>query len=111
MTETVALELIKKNLCISDSSKDLLITDIITNILNYCNLKELPRVLEPFVRKKVKSVINYEENNDVIEGLELKSIKLGDASVSVESNVSKNELYGLSEDDKKYLRMFRRLRR
>lgn len=111
MTVQETLQKIKQELEINDDSKDMIIMDVLADILNYCNLKELPIGLHPYARKKVQGIIDYESNFGLVEGLDLKSIKIGDASVSVESNASKNEIYGLSDGDKKYLRMFRRTRR
>ncbi len=57
------LEIVKQNLKIEDDSKDLIITDVIQEVLNYCNLKEPSGELEPFIRKKVKTIIDYEKEN------------------------------------------------
>jgi len=44
------LELVKAQLQIEDDSRDLLITDVIQECLSYCNLKEPPAELEPFIQ-------------------------------------------------------------
>ncbi|UZQ86028.1 hypothetical protein ODU73_000422 [Thermoclostridium stercorarium] len=51
---------VKGNLKIEDDSMDLLITDVIQECLNYCNLTEPPVELEPFIRRKVKTIMDYE---------------------------------------------------
>lgn len=111
MTVQETKQHIKQELNIKDDSKDTLIMDVLVDILNYCNLKELPLELHSFSRRKVEGIINYERDFGLIDGLDLKSIKLGDATVSIETNTSKSDVYGLSNSDKKYLRMFRRTRR
>ena len=103
---------IKANLKIADAEKDLIITDTIQEAMTYCNLKELPIEVEPYIRKKVKSIINYETENGTTAVFDVKSIKEGDTSITynVDSTVSKETIYGLSEGDKKTLKIFRRLR-
>ena len=54
---------VKENLQIEDDSRDLIISDVIQDALNYCNLTELPGELEPYIRKKVKGIIDYEADN------------------------------------------------
>lgn len=63
MSTEEMLELVKAQLQIEDDSRDLLITDVIQECLSYCNLKGLPLELEPFIRKKVKTIIDYEKEN------------------------------------------------
>ena len=107
------IELIKANLKIEDSTKDLIIKDTIQNALNYCNLKELPIELEPFIRKKVQSIINYELENGTNSVFDVKSINEGDTSITynVDDKTSKDTIYGLSEINKKALQSFRRTRK
>lgn len=107
------VEKVKENLDIFDMTKDLLISDIIQETLNYCNLKELPITLEPFIRKKVKLIIDYEKENGDRVIFDIKSIKEGDTSITynVNENTSKENIYGLSNKDKSYLKLFRRMRR
>lgn len=114
--ETVTTEaliiLVKTNLTISDNTKDLLIADVIQDALNYCNLKELPVELEPYIRKKVQSIISYETENGTGSVFDVKSIKEGDTSITYNTEqISKETVYGLSKEDKKRLQEFRRLRR
>jgi len=111
MTIEEMLAKIKGNLEIEDDSKDLIITDFIQEVLNYCNLKEAPAELEPFVRKKVKTIIDYEaENANAV--FDVKSIKEGDVSITYNTEeVSREVIYGLSDKDKLALMKFRRLPR
>ena len=103
---------VKENLKIIDDDKDLIIADVIQEVLNYCNLKELPIELEPFIRKKVQNIINYEAENGNSSVFDIKSIKEGDTSITynVDDKTSKETIYGLSDRDMKVLRSFRRLR-
>lgn len=107
------IEKVKENLDIFDMTKDLLISDVIQETLNYCNLKELPIMLEPFIRKKVKLIIDYEKENGDSVVFDVKSIKEGDTSISynVDDKTSKDTVYGLSDRDKKTLQQFRRTRK
>lgn len=104
---------VKKNLKIEDDTKDLIISDAIQEVMNYCNLIELPIELEPFVRKKTQSIINYEEENGTTSVFDVKSVKEGDTSITynVDENFSKETIYGLSDKDKKSLQQFRRTRK
>ena len=105
-------ELVKSNLKIDDDTKDLIIDDVIQEVLNYCNLKEVPEAIEPFIRKKVKTIINYETENGSNNVFDVKSIKEGDTSITYNTDeVSRETIYGLSDSDKKALQQFRRLRR
>lgn len=107
------LDIIKTNLKIEDDSKDLIISDVIQEAKNYCNLKELPLELEPFIRKKVKAILNYEAENGENSVFDVKSIKEGDTSITynIDENFNKDTIYGLSEFERKALRPFRRLRK
>lgn len=111
MLDTELLIVIKNNLGISDDSKNLIITDVMTEIKNYCNLSELPIGLEPFIRKKVKTIIQYETENS--GPFDVKSIREGDTSITynVDENYNRDTIYGLSNADKKALQAFRRLRK
>lgn len=105
-------ELVKNNLKLDDDTKDLLIDDIIQEVLNYCNLKEPPEEIEPFIRKKVKTIIDYETENGSNNVFDVKSIKEGDTSITYNTDeVSRETIYGLSDRDKKVLQQFRRLRK
>lgn len=124
---------VKSNLSIND--KDLIIEDVIQNVMNYCNLTkyplevlaamqeitleevyaqvEIPAELEPFIRKKVKSIISYEAENGTTAVFDIKSIDEGDTKITynVDSNNSKETIYGLSDSDKIILKAFRRTRK
>lgn len=103
---------VKSNLKIEDDSKDLIITDIIQECLNYCNLKEPPAELEPFIRRKVKTIIDYEAETGGSSAFDVTSIKEGDTSITYNTDeVSRETIYGLSKKDKQALMRFRRLRR
>jgi hypothetical protein len=105
------ITLVKTNLKITDNAKDLTIADVIQEALNYCNLTELPKETEPYIRKKVKGVINYEAENGTASVFDIKSIKEGDTNTTYNvEEVSKETVYGLSAKDKESLRKFRRLR-
>lgn len=104
---------VKKNLNITGEERDLHIKDICQEALNYCNLSELPLEIEPFIRKKLKTIINYETENGTTNVFDIKSVSAGDTSYTynVDSNFSKETIYGLSKADKNTLKQFRRLRR
>ena len=103
---------VKENLKIEDDSKDLLIEDVIRECLSYCNLKESPAELEPFIRRKVKAIIDYEAETGGSSVFDVTSIKEGDTSITYNtSEISRETIYGLSEKDKQALMRFRRLRR
>jgi len=104
---------VKENLQIDDDSKDLLISDVIQDAMNYCNLKELPIEMESFIRKKVKGIIDYEAENGIGSVFDVKSIKEGDTSITynVDEKTSKETIYGLSDRNKKVLQAFRRTRK
>ncbi|MFA9376234.1 MAG: hypothetical protein ACERKZ_05695 [Lachnotalea sp.] len=111
-TEEMVTE-VKKNLNITGIERDIDIKDICQTVLNYCNLTDLPLELEQFIRKKVKSIINYEVENGTTNVFDIKSVSVGDTSYTynVDSNLSKETIYGLSISDKNTLKQFRRIRR
>lgn len=113
MEDKELLNKVKENLKIEDTSKNLIISDMIQDIKNYCNLKELSLDLEPFIRKKVKAIINYENENGDSAVFDIKSIKEGDTSITynVDEKSSRDNIYGLSDKDKSALKLFRRVRR
>lgn len=112
MTIEEMLVKVKENLKIQDDGKDLLITDVIQECLNYCNLKEPPVELEPFIRRKVKTILDYEVEFGSNAVFDVKSIKEGDTSITYNTDeVSRETIYGLSDKDKQALMRFRRLRR
>ena len=112
MTLEELKDLVKINLGIQESDKDLTILDVIQECLNYCNLKEPPAELEPIIRRKVKAIIDYEAETGGSSVFDVTSIKEGDTSITYNTDeVSRETIYGLSEKDKQALMMFRRLRR
>ena len=112
MTQGEMKNKVKTNLGIEDDSKDLIISDIIQEVLNYCNITDIPEALEPFIRKKVKTIINYENENGTETVFDVKSIKEGDTSITYNTDeVSRETIYGLSEQDRAVLKRFRRLRK
>ena len=103
---------VKENLKIQDDSRNLIITDVIQECLNYCSLTEPPAELEPFIRRKVKIIIDYEAETGGSSVFDVTSIKEGDTSITYNtSEISRETIYGLSEKDKQALMRFRRLRR
>ena len=113
MLKEEMLAKIKENLKIKDESKDLIILDAIQDALNYCNVKELPEEAEIYIRKKAKSIIDYENQNGSENVFDIKSIREGDTSITynVDDKTSKETIYGLSKEDKRNLQHFRRARK
>lgn len=114
MTVSEMTDRIKDNLGIMDSIRDRLIADIMTETADYCNLYkgEIPDALEPFIRKKVKSIMDYEAARGTGYTQEVASIKEGDGSITwaqTDGN-TKASIYGLSESDRRILRRHRRIR-
>ena len=108
--ELVAL--VKTNLKLDDASMDLTIKDVIQDALNYCNLDELPEETEPYVRKKVKSIMNYEAQYSEGAVTEIKSITVGDTSTTFNvGDITRETVYGLTANDKEVLKQFRRTRK
>ena len=110
MTVPEMTALVKQHLNIAGTDKGLIIEDRIMDVMNYCNITDLPREVEPFIRRKVSAVINFESTPQ--KAFDTKSITVGDTSTSfaVDENHNRDTIYGLSELDKKALRPFRRLR-
>lgn len=104
---------VKENLNITGDEKNLTISDVIQEVMDFCYLTELPDSLEPFIRRKVQGVINYEAENGTTSSFDIKSIKEGDSSITynIDEKTSKERIYGLSDRDKSTLRRFRRLPR
>ena len=112
MSKEEMLAKVKESLKLEDDTKDLIISDVIQDVLNYCNIKELPEALESFVRKKVQTIILYEKEVGTETVFDVKSIHEGDTTITYNTDeVSRETIYGLSESDKGFLRQFRRLRR
>jgi len=103
---------VKENLKIDNDEKDLIISDVIQEVISYCNLKDLPEEIEPFIRKKVKTIMYYEKENGTEAVFDVKSIKEGDTSITYNTDeVSRETIYGLSDKDKQVLMQYRRMRR
>ena len=114
MTASEMLETVKKNLKIEDDSQDLVISDVILTVCDYCNLSQecIPDILEPVIRRKIKGIMDYEAANGTGYQPEGASIKEGDGTITwaqTEGN-TKASIYGLSDSDKAALRRHRRLR-
>ena len=108
------LRAVKANLRLDTEDHDLTISDMILTVCDYCNLDPggIPDILEPFVRKKVKGIVDYEASEGSGFNPEIASIKEGDGSITwsqTEGN-TKASIYGLSDKDKAALRRHRRLR-
>ena len=114
MTLSEMRETVKENLKLTDDTRDLDISDVIFNVCDCCNLNqnELPELLEPYIRKKVKGIINYETVKGTGYQQDIASIKEGDGSVTYVTGGSNSRegIYGLTDADKTALRRFRRLR-
>lgn len=114
MTSSEMLEKVKSNLKLEDDTRNLDISDVILSVCDYCNLsqEELPDLLEPIIRKKVKGIIDYEIVKGTGYQQDISSIKEGDGSITYSTNGSNSRegIYGLSDTDKAALRRFRRLR-
>ena len=106
--------MVRSNLKITDDSRDLVISDVIIEAANYCNipLNGLPEEMEPYIRKKVKGIIDYEEANGTGYKPDLAGIKEGDGALTfVTSGLNSREgVYGLTDSYRADLKRFRRLR-
>lgn len=110
MTAEEMIEKIKKNLKIDDSSRDLIISDVVIDAINYCHILVLDEKMEPILRRKVNSIIAYEEANGMGYIQEVKSITEGDTTISyVTDGKTKDSIYYLNNTDKRALKRWRRL--
>ena len=114
MTSAEMIALVKKNQNIQEDTWDLIISDVILSICDYCNLSQncIPDILEPVIRRKIKGIMDYEAARGTGYQPEVASIKEGDGTITwaqTEGN-TKASIYGLSESDKAALRRHRRLR-
>lgn len=114
MTESEMRNKVKSNLVLETGDYELVISDVILDVCDYCNLdpENIPDILEPVIRKKVKGITDYEAANGTGYQREVETIKDGDGSITwakTDGN-TKASIYGLSESDKKALRRHRRLR-
>lgn len=114
MTKSEMAALVKQNMDICANIRDLAISDVILEVCSYCNIHPdgIPEELEPFVRRKVKGIMDYEAINGSGFNPEVASIKEGDGSITfaqTDGN-TRASIYGITESDKKTLRRYRRLR-
>lgn len=114
MTKSEMVELVQQNLYDEYDIRDITISDAVLMVCSYCNIPpdDIPEELEPFIRKKVKGIADYETANGTGYHPEVASIKEGDGSITwaqTEGN-TKASIYGLNESDRKDLRRYRRLR-
>lgn len=113
MTESEVFELVKQNLNLRTEDHDLKIHDVVSEVRSYCNLPadQLPAELEPFIRRKVKGMIDYEAVKGTGFNPEVASLKEGEGSITfaqTDGN-TRASIYGMSASDKSVLRRFRRL--
>ena len=59
MNSNEMLQTVKQNLRLGTEDHDLIISDLILTVCDYCNLDPdcVPDILEPFVRKKARGII------------------------------------------------------
>lgn len=114
MKKSEMVSMIRNNLVLADGVGDLTISDTVLMVCSYCNIptNSIPKELEPFIRRKVKGILDYEAVNGTGYNPEVASIKEGDGSItwSQTDGNTKASIYGLSDSDKKDLRRYRRLR-
>lgn len=106
--------MIKQNLVFTEC-EELTISDMVDLVCNYCNITSecIPETLEPFIRRKVKGILDYEAVNGSGYHPEVTQIKEGDGSITwaqTDGN-TKNSIYNLNESDKRSLKRYRRLRK
>lgn len=112
MDDVQIIERVKANMRLETQDYDVVISDIIQSVKNYCNLDELPDALEPFVRRKTKRIVDYEAVNGPGYTQEIARIKEGDGSITYTTDgaSSRNAIYNMTDEDRSELRRFRRLR-
>lgn len=113
MTKFEMVLMVKQNLAFTEC-EELAISDMVSLVCDYCNIppERIPEALEPFIRRKVKGILDYEAVNGSGYHPEVASIKEGDGSITwaqTEGN-TRTSIYSLNDSDKKELRRFRRLR-
>lgn len=113
MTKFEMVFMIKQNLAFAEC-EELTISDMVSLVCDYCNIppENIPETLEPFIRRKIKGILDYEAVNGSGYHPEVASIKEGDGSITwaqTEGN-TRVSIYSLNDSDKKELRRFRRLR-
>lgn len=113
MTKEEMLLKVKSNLKLKDDTQDLAISDVIQDTCTYCNLQNrLPEEMEPIIRRKVKTIMDYEAANGAGYAREIQSIKEGDGTITYAQTDGNTRatIYGLGREDKAQLRRFRRLK-
>lgn len=113
MTKEEMILLVKRNLDLTDDTKDLIISDFIILVLEYCNRTDLPNNSEPFIRKKIRGILDYEaRNGDGALNPTIASIREGDESITyhIGESDTKDGIYGFTKEDKHYLNKFRKVR-
>lgn len=115
MNKDAIIKLIKENLRLMTDDHDLMISDMVQEACSYCNISpdDIPEELEPFIRKKVKGILDYEAFYGSGFQPEVASIKEGDGTITwaqTEGN-TRAGIYELNDSDKRMLRRFRRLRK
>lgn len=113
MDQTSTIILVKSELGITDTSRDLLIGDIWQNAVSYINATELPEELLPLIRNKVSGVISYEAEFGSGSVLDVTSQTEGKCSwtYNISGDSCREAVYGFSSADFKRLKMFRRTRK
>lgn len=113
MVKELAISTVKSKLNITDSSRDLIIGDIYDNSVIYMNLDELPNALEPFIRNKVKRIIDYEAQVGEGQALDIASQTEGKCSwtFNISENSGREAIYGFSASDFAQLKRFRKVRK
>lgn len=84
MTAAEMKRAVESNLGLYPGEKELLVSDVILSVCDYCNLhpERIPDVLEQVVRKKVKGIIDYEAANGSGYHPEVASLKEGDGTIT-----------------------------
>lgn len=112
MDKDTTIQTVKTNLQLTDNTRDQLIGDIWQNTVNYINWEGVPEELEPFVRSKVKGVIDYEAQFGAGNVLDVVSQTEGKCSwtFNISGTSSIDSVYGFSKSDFGRLNTFRKLR-
>lgn len=116
MTKERMILYVKDNLMamgVTDQNMELFISDALTSAITYCNLgNDIPEEMEPYLRRKVKNMINYQSADRKGTPSNIASIKEGDGAITFFYDASNTEeaVFGLSDSDKKQLKAFRRLK-
>ena len=109
---TVAVCSALQDAAIESPRMALVVSDVIQDVMNYCNIEEIPESLEPFVRRKALGIIDYEAANGTGWKAPITSIHEGDGSLNfaTDGSGSREYIFNINSDDAKILKRFRRLR-